>query len=128
MRKGIMGILVIGVLVGFLTVSLAGPPDVIKIEHKYTAKKKGPVTLSHTKHVKEYKVACTECHHKWQKEKEKQPKKCSDCHKEKKEGKVLSLKRAFHKNCMGCHKNLAKQGKKTGPTTKCSKCHAKKAK
>ena len=123
-----MTVAVIFVVGGIVALSLAGAPEKITIEHKYTARKKAPVVLSHKKHAEEYKVSCTECHHKWDKEKEKQPKRCSDCHKEKKEGKKLGLKRAFHKSCQGCHKELAKQGKKAGPTTKCSGCHPKKKK
>lgn len=104
-----------------------GLPEMLKIDNKYTNKKKGPVVLSHKKHAEDYKIACTECHHTWKKEEAKQPKKCASCHKEEKQGKVLSLKGAFHKNCMGCHRELKKQGKATGPTTKCTECHQKKS-
>jgi DnaJ-class molecular chaperone len=46
---------------------------------------------------------------------------CSSCHKSptKNEGKTLSLKNAFHKNCQGCHKKMKK-----GPK-KCNQCHPK---
>ena len=127
MKKWLGGLmaLVFGVLVSIAIA--ANVPETVKIEHQYTKKKKGPVVLSHKKHAEDYKIACTECHHKWKKEEAKQPKKYSDCHKEKKEGKTLGLKRAFHKNCMGCHKELKKQGKPTGPTTKCSQCHQKRS-
>ncbi|RLB07807.1 MAG: cytochrome C [Deltaproteobacteria bacterium] len=110
---------------GLLSIALAGP-EMVKIENKYTKRLKKPVTFTHKKHAVTYKIACTECHHEWKKQERKQPQKCAACHKEKKEGKKLGLKRAYHKNCQGCHKALKAQGKKTGPTTKCSGCHPRK--
>ncbi len=127
MKKWMGGLIASVFTAMVVSLCLAGAPEVMKIENKYTKKKKGAVVFSHKKHAEAYKIACTECHHKWKKEEAKEPEKCASCHKEKKQGKVLSLMRAFHKNCMGCHKGLAKQGKPTGPTTKCSGCHQKKS-
>lgn len=91
--------------------------------------KKPPVTFNHEKHVADG-IACTECHHVyengenvWHKGDVVQP--CCICHKEKTEGKVLSLQNAFHKNCRDCHKDLEKEGKTTGPYKKCTDCHKK---
>ncbi|MBW2038291.1 MAG: cytochrome c3 family protein [Deltaproteobacteria bacterium] len=112
---------------GVLSIALAGP-EMVKIENKYARDLKKPVTLSHKKHAETYKIACTECHHTWKKAERKTPQKCAACHKEKAEGKKLSTKRAYHKQCQGCHKALKAQGKKTGPTTKCTGCHPSKRK
>ncbi len=117
----------LAVLFGAVIALAAGVTEVVTIDNQYTVKKKGPVVLSHKKHAVDYKVACVECHHMWNQKKGTQPKKCSTCHKEKKRGKVLGLMRAYHKNCMGCHRELKKQGKPTGPTTKCNDCHQKKS-
>ena len=85
--------------------------------------KPGTVKFSHKKHHKDLKISCEECHHTWKKEKEPSPKKCYDCHLKKADEKnKLKRKKAFHKNCTGCHKK-----KKQGPK-KCKGCHEKKKK
>ena len=119
--------------VGVLTATDA-PEEILLQGKDYKKDKKGPVKLTHEKHAKDYKIACTECHHEYKGDKnvwkEGQPvKKCSACHDpEKKQGKTMKLQNAYHKNCKNCHKALAKEGKKTGPFKKCTKCHAKKKK
>ncbi len=121
------------VTVGVLTAT--DVPDCISIQNTgYKADKKGPVKFSHKKHHDAYGLACTECHHDYQNGKnvwkEGDPvKKCAQCHNpKKKQGKVMKLQNAYHKNCKNCHKKLAKAGKKTGPYKKCSGCHQKKKK
>jgi hypothetical protein len=127
------------VLSGFLFLSVgiliaADVPDQVLIENKgYAKDKKGPVKFNHKKHSADYKIACTECHHVYKdgknvfKEGDK-VQKCSTCHNpEKKEGKVMKLQNAFHKNCKDCHKDLEKAGKPTGPFKKCNDCHEKKS-
>ncbi len=91
--------------------------------------KKAPVKFTHEKHVKEYKIKCNDCHHVYKDGKNiwkegAEVAKCSSCHTSptKNEGKTLSLKNAFHKNCQGCHKK-----EKKGPR-KCNECHPKKKK
>ena len=108
-------------------------PDEISIKSDaFTKYKKGAVKFSHGKHHTDYKIACTECHHVYKEGKnvykEGDPvQKCSACHDAlKSKGKVKKLMLAYHKNCQGCHKQLAKAGKKTGPTKKCNNCHEKK--
>jgi hypothetical protein len=112
--------------VGALTA--ADVPEEVSIENEgYKSDKKGPVPLSHKKHVDEYGVACTECHHDYQDGKnvwkEGDPvKKCAECHpmetKEAKSAGVDKLKNAYHKNCKNCHKEKGK-----GPFKKCTECH-----
>jgi hypothetical protein len=108
---------------GILSLALAQPDSVV-INDKFPKKLKNPVTLSHKLHI-DKGVACTDCHHTWKKEESKTPQKCVECHKADDTGEK-GLKRAYHSQCMDCHKNLAKQGKPTGPTTKCSGCHPNK--
>jgi len=99
-----------------------------KKKHKYA-----PTPFTHKKHNVDYKIPCTECHHVYEGGKnlykEGDPvQKCSECHDVKKsEGKKKNLMLAYHKNCQGCHKDLKKAGKKTGPI-KCKDCHVKKKK
>ncbi len=148
MRKKFMTLLVVvltGLLfltVGVLTAADVDVPKEVLIQGKdYKKDKKGPVKFTHEKHNKDFKIACTECHHEYKKEGDKKKniwkegdpvKKCGACHdpdsKKAKAKKVLKLQNAYHKNCKNCHKALKKEGKKTGPFKKCNKCHAKKKK
>jgi hypothetical protein len=109
--------------------------DEIIIQNKgYTKDKKGGVKLTHKKHNIDYKIACDECHHVYEdgknvwKEGDKVDK-CSACHNpKKKDGEVIKLQNAFHRNCKNCHKALLKEEKPTGPFKKCNDCHEKKKK
>ena len=120
-------------------------PDTITMDSKVFAKHtKSLVTFSHKKHHEDYKLPCTDCHHHyeggknvWKEGDEVQ--KCTACHSEAKastakEGEPkLSQKEeikkyyysAIHENCVGCHMDLKKEAKPTGPTA-CKDCHAKK--
>jgi hypothetical protein len=110
---------------GIISLAIA-QPDSVTIDNQYPKKLKGPVTLSHKLHI-DKGVACTECHHTWKKEEMPAPQKCAECHKADDKGPT-GLKNAYHKNCQDCHKELKKEGKPTGPTVKCSDCHASKEK
>jgi len=116
----------------------APPAEVVINNSGYVKDKKGPVKFSHERHVKEYKVTCTECHHEYKDGKnvwkEGEPvKKCVDCHSPviKKGQKPMDLMHAYHRNCMGCHKKLSKEGKiskqEFKKLRKCKTCHAKKS-
>ena len=115
MRK-IIVLTVLAVAFAFICspVFAATPPDKIMIGE--IQKMKGPVPFDHKQHVAIAKD-CKSCHHSDQPGQEQ---KCFACHKDKADGKKLSLKDAFHKQCMDCHK---KEGK--GPI-KCNDCHSKK--
>lgn len=141
MKKGILG-LGVAVLTGlmFLAVGVLTAadkqvvPDVIMIENTgYKSDKKGPVKFSHKKHQEVYKVPCTECHHEYKDGKNvwkegQKVKKCSECHSPlKKQGKVLKLNLAYHKDCKDCHKKVDEEdSSKKAPFKKCSDCHQKK--
>jgi len=121
---------VVFVTVGVLTA--ADVPDEVIIKNEgYKSDKKGPVKLTHKKHAVDYKIACNECHHEYKDGKnvwkEGDPvKKCSTCHDpNKKQGDVMKLQNAFHKNCKDCHKEASKEGKEA-PYKKCNDCHDKK--
>jgi hypothetical protein len=109
---------------GIISIAIA-QPDSVTIDNQYPKKLKNPVTLSHKAHADT--IACTECHHTWKKEERATPQKCAECHKADDSG-PKGLKNAYHKNCQTCHKDLEKQGKPTGPTTKCTACHPSRAK
>lgn len=97
------------------------PQDVYDL--KLEGAKFPPVKFNHTKHTTDYKVDCKVCHHK-----EADPKvkaqKCTDCHDpaEVKDGSPKAMD-AYHKTCIGCHKQQAEAGK--AAPTKCNECHKK---
>ncbi len=123
----------------FLWVAFSGAvvecPDDIMIQNEgWPDDKYEAAPLSHKKHATEYKVPCKDCHHVFKDGKnvweEGQPvQKCSECHNVYKLGKdlreaseeekKLSLYKAYHDNCKGCHKKMEK-----GPV-KCKDCHAR---
>jgi len=111
------------------------PPDEIILDNKdYKSDRKDPVTLTHLNHMEDYEVACTECHHDYQEGKnvweEGNPvKKCAACHDPvKNQEKIKKLSIAYHKNCKGCHRELARTGiTKDAPYKKCTDCHEKKS-
>jgi len=110
------------------------------IAHKevFQRLERAPVIFTHEKHVEELggDESCSECHHIYSEEEGKliyeegEEVGCTECHgfkDEKREdgGKTPSLMNAYHINCVGCHRKLAKENKKTGPAT-CGECHIKK--
>jgi len=87
----------------------------------------------HARHVavfkdRDEKDRCRGCHHVWDKELKQlvyvkgQEDACSDCHRERDEGKTLSLKNASHVQCLSCHLARTGEGKEAGPTA-CVGCH-----
>lgn len=97
----------------------------------YKTDRKGPVYFSHTEHAEDYVDACDECHHDYKDGQnvwhEGQPvQKCSSCHDPlKRDGKIRKLNIAYHLNCKGCHKLLAREGGTQAPYRQCTDCHAK---
>lgn len=104
----------------------------------YKRDRKGPVKFTHLKHSLDYGASCWECHHDYIDDSQKNPNiwrpwgetdTCDTCH-DPQEVDITSIKlqRAFHLNCKGCHKTLAKEKKKTGEYRKCTGCHERKKK
>ena len=109
-------------------------PDQIVINSKgYKRYIKGPVIFKHAKHARDFKIACTTCHHVYKDGKNvwvegQKVKKCEECHNPlKSKGKVKKLMIAFHTRCQNCHKKLRAEGKKA-PSRKCENCHQPKPK
>ena len=107
-------------------------PDEISIENKvYKTDRKGSVLFSHSEHADGYVESCDGCHHEYKAGKniweEGQPvKKCSSCHDpSKRDGRIRKLNIAYHKNCKGCHRELAKEGSTQAPYRQCTDCHEK---
>ena len=138
MKKGLAIIIIIAAFVfslGLMAWVYAADKaaDTFKIDNDKSFFKDGkrtkpPVELTHLKHEKDHKIACTECHHVYKdgkntwKQGVTKVQKCNECHKAADQGKTLSLQNAYHKNCRDCHTKLKTAGKKTGPTL-CAQCH-----
>ena len=114
-KKTLAALIGILVLVAF-TAAMYDAPETITLK----GKKKGDVVLTHKKHADAI-GKCTECHHEID-GKENPNKACRSCHDENHKFKPM---KAFHNNCLGCHKKLKKEGNTAAPT-KCNGCHAKK--
>ncbi|RLA92100.1 MAG: hypothetical protein DRG25_06830, partial [Deltaproteobacteria bacterium] len=69
-------------------------------------------------------TVCMGCHHLSPMKPKAPVPSCSECHSVRKDSKNkgLSLLGAYHRQCLGCHKEM-----KTGPTG-CNECHAQKVK
>ena len=120
MRKGLisMGILA-GFVLSIMMVTGVFAKDVVVLDESGN---QGKVTFTHKKHV-DLKIDCLKCHHTWKKG-ETTGKLCKDCHKAQAEGKTISAKDAYHKDCKGCHDEAKKANKPAGPTG-CTQCHVK---
>ncbi len=121
MKKVVSIAIALAFVLGVTMVMAATVPDKVTLK----ANPKKVVEFSHKIHAEQFK--CEECHHTW--DKKGDPATCFSCHK-KKLGEAPKYFKAFHSkksnhSCVGCHKNLATDGKKTGPT-KCADCHPKK--
>ena len=120
MKKGIfsLGILACFVFSVLMVSGVFAAKDVITFDASM-----GKVTFPHKKHAETLKIDCLKCHHTWKKG-ETSGKLCLECHKAKAEGKALTAKDAFHKDCKGCHDDAKKANKPAGPTG-CTQCHVK---
>jgi len=120
MKKRLICVLVLSgfVLAGLMATGAFAAKDEIVFDAP-----NGKVTFAHKKHSETLKIDCLKCHHTW-KAGETSGKKCTECHKATAEGKMPSLKDAFHTTCKGCHDELKKANKPAGPTM-CTQCHVK---
>lgn len=123
-RLGVLSVLFVTILLG---ITLAYPTDIPEtITLDILSKRYGPVAFSHSYHA-EMAGDCVSCHH--HSEKGVTPA-CGECHEpitvyhykgsEREMG--IGLKGAYHRQCLGCHKEM-----ESGPVG-CTDCHEKEAK
>lgn len=94
-----------------------GPAEIVL----QTESARKPADFPHRQHQETY--ACTACHH--ARDEIMVIDKCANCHtKELSNAEVNSYKKAAHKLCKNCHKEVNVQGKDA--PIKCSGCHTKK--
>lgn len=113
--------------------SLRAQPDkvVLGLSGIPGGKTRPAVTFPHNRHV-EAGLSCKDCHHLYKDgknvldegtlEEGKENIRCSGCHGPKSQ---FNLERAFHKQCIGCHRTYWREKKKTGPRF-CGECHVRK--
>ena len=137
LTAAVLGVMFLSVLV-YATQQAA---DTMTLESKvYGDHKKALVTFTHKKHNVDYKIPCNQCHHVYEGgknvwEQGDEVLKCESCHSEAKAPKGVKCPKeekitkyhysAIHENCKGCHSDLKKAGKPTGPVA-CTGCHPKK--
>jgi c(7)-type cytochrome triheme protein len=134
-----MGMVTVGLLL--LAVGLrAQPEDILLDDHTvFTSRERPAVAFRHMYHISNG-IECKTCHHRFQggknilDEMELQEGaegiKCSSCHKTTLGFRFApdldptkrNLRQAFHRQCMGCHRQVGQEGKKAGPVT-CGQCH-----
>lgn len=124
------------VLIGLVAAGsarLAAQEDTLVLDSTevFTDRQRPPVTFNHAIHFDAY-PDCVQCHHifEYPNGKKKnvwdgEAQQCSECHVRDREEKRLPLMKAYHVNCTGCHRDLAKKGEKTGPVI-CGECHIRK--
>jgi len=94
-----------------------GPADIVL----QTESARKPADFPHRQHQEAY--SCTVCHHAT--DEIMVIDKCANCHnKDIDNPDVNSYKKAAHKMCKDCHKDVRDQGKEA--PIKCSGCHIKK--
>lgn len=114
MKKKVIVCLIIGIMMAF-TLSVAQEQNKGAKEMELSGGSKGKVPFPHQKH-QETMGDCKVCHDVF-------PQEAGSIEKSKADGKLKS-KEVMNKLCIKCHKDKAKAGEKTGPTS-CSKCHQK---
>ncbi len=133
MNKYIWWVLLIAGILSFSASGLQAQPDNILLNHPEVFKKRErpPVGFPHHRHM-EGELSCKDCHHQYKEGKNildesmlKEGEKgiqCSTCHTLQAR---INLQKAFHHQCISCHRKNEKERKKTGPRF-CGECHIKK--
>lgn len=123
--------LLIPLLVLFGVSMTFGQEDELTLDNAdaYVKKNRAAVTFPHEVHMND--IECLTCHHEYEDgenvldestlEEGNPDIRCSACHTADAD---ITIKQAYHRQCMGCHRNLRKAGDATGPEL-CGECHVK---
>lgn len=137
-------IAVLGIVGVFWTINLSAQPDEILLDNKseFTSRQRPAVKFPHLAHM-EADIECSSCHHRFKNgenqvddselEEGEEGIKCASCHRRKTGFKFKpeldptkrNLMQAYHRMCMGCHRQLKKDNKAAGAVT-CGECHPRK--
>ena len=146
MRRGrFLAVMVILGIASFLwAVNLDAQPDDISLDDNevFASRSRPAVEFPHMQHI-DAEIECSDCHHRFkggenvvdegELEEDAEGIKCSSCHKSEAgfrfkpdlDTTKRNLQQAYHRMCTGCHRQVSKDKKKSGPVT-CGECHPKK--
>ncbi|MDX9787404.1 MAG: cytochrome c3 family protein [Desulfobacterales bacterium] len=122
---------VLAALMGWASIGF-GQPEEIVLDNadSFQQKQRSAVLFQHEKHMEG--LECLSCHHRYENgenvldeaelEEGAENVTCVSCHNAESD---IDLRKAFHRQCMGCHMKLRKQSHSTGPEL-CGECHPKK--
>ena len=127
MRKSAFFIFASMMLTLLIYVSAYSQEDMVVIDSDaFNSPQRPPAVFRHDEHNEAAEIeACNECHHVYDDEgrlledESSEDQYCSDCHELEASGRRLSLMKAFHTSCQGCHQKL-----KSGPVM-CGQCHVR---
>ena len=127
MKKNAFFIFASMLLTLLIYVSAHSQEDMVMINNDpFNSPQRPPAVFHHDEHNDAAEIEmCSECHHvydengKLLKDESSEDQACSDCHELEASGRKLSLMKAFHTNCKGCHLK-----KKNGPVM-CGQCHVR---
>ena len=114
--KYCLGVLLGAVLVAVFASVLSAQPEEVVLDNVevFEQKQRPAVIFPHEQHMEV--LSCTDCHHQYEDgenvldedmlEEGDPDIRCASCHRKK-----GALRRAFHRQCTGCHTDTEKQGK-----------------
>ena len=122
-----VSILIAGLISVILINTLGyGEEDSVIDKSNFNNPRRPPSVFNHDFHMEEIEIEeCSECHHLYEegelvKDEGSEGQSCSECHPLKpSEDQKVTLRKAYHLNCKGCHKE-----KSSGPVM-CGECHLK---
>ena len=122
-----LSILAIMLALLFHTALSVAQEDMKYVDNKVFDKPtRAPALFEHDAHNEASGVEdCSECHHVYEdgkivEDESSEDMSCADCHQLSSSTNPVPLRRAFHKNCKGCHRELG-----AGPIM-CGECHQNK--
>ncbi len=115
-------------LLFIIPVFLFGQMEMITIDNPiFKSGSRSAVQFSHGRHMEMEGVSCTDCHHKFENginvldpaelNSEDRSIYCGFCH-----NTPASLKKSYHRLCIGCHESMIKKNQTAGPRL-CGECH-----
>jgi hypothetical protein len=132
-RKKHTTIIIIGFLALGIPLLIAQPEDIkINNTETYGKKQRPAVNFPHMKHIES--IDCMDCHHDYDEngknildesqlaEEKNEALQCAMCHMKKRINGTFGLMNAYHKQCIGCHRKMIRNGEKSGPQV-CGACH-----
>ena len=145
MRRGrfLFWVVILGIGSLLCAVNLEAQPEDIVLDEQtvFTDRSRPAVQFPHILHI-DAEIECSDCHHRFkggenavdeaELEEDAEGIKCGACHKSEPgfrfeadlDPTKRTLQQAYHRMCTGCHRQVSKEKKKSGPVT-CGECHPK---